>query len=97
MIGRLALVPDHRAAAAQVFSDSLGTFASDGPIVVPSHFDAGGLSAAAILVRSLRRARRVSGPLTVGGNGHATGPALQASDWNSFVLGLGIPQAQVPA
>ena len=96
MIGRLALVPDHCAAAAQVFSDALGTFASDRPIVVLSHFDADGLSAAAILVRSMERDRRVSGPLA-GGNGHAAGPALQAADWNSFVLGLGIPQAQVPA
>ncbi len=33
------------------------------------------------------------------GNGHAqaTGGALRAADWNSFVTGLGIPQAQVSA
>ena len=33
------------------------------------------------------------------GNGHgqATGGALQVGDWNSFVTGLGFPQAQVSA
>ncbi len=33
------------------------------------------------------------------GNGHAqaSGGALRAADWNSFVTGLGIPQAQVSA
>lgn len=33
------------------------------------------------------------------GNGHAqaTGGALRAADWNSFVTGLGLPQAQVSA
>ena len=33
------------------------------------------------------------------GNGHtqATGGALRAADWNGFVNGLGMPQAQVPA
>jgi hypothetical protein len=31
------------------------------------------------------------------GHAHATGGALQTADWNSFVAGLGIPQAQVSA
>ncbi|RST31386.1 DHH family phosphoesterase [Sphingomonas ginkgonis] len=33
------------------------------------------------------------------GNGHAqaTGGALRSADWNAFIAGLGLPQAQVPA
>ena len=66
MIGRLALVPDPRLAAAEALSEALDGFDRFRPVVVLSHFDADGLSAAAILIRALERAGRASIPLVVG-------------------------------
>ena len=66
MIGRLQRVADPRAAAAQAMSDALETFDRARPLVVVSHFDADGLSAAAILVRSLERAGWAVIPVIVG-------------------------------
>ena len=66
MIGRLALVPDRRTAAAEALSEALDGFDRGRPVVVLSHFDADGLSAAAILVRALERAGRAATPLVVG-------------------------------
>ena len=66
MIGRLAQSPDPRAAAASAFLDTLETFDRARSIVVLSHFDADGLSAAAILVRALERVEWVALPVIVG-------------------------------
>ena len=78
MIGRLALVPDPRAAAAEALSDALERFDRGRPVVVVSHFDADGLAAAAILARSLGRAGRVSIPLIVGKGETPWDPAIGA-------------------
>lgn len=47
-------------------ADAVAGFRSAGPVIVVSHFDADGLSAAAILVRALRAAGRPVQPLVVG-------------------------------
>ena len=47
-------------------SDALASFGPEGPIVVFSHFDADGLTAAAILIRALRRAGRTVESLVIG-------------------------------
>ncbi len=78
MIGRLALVPDPRAAAAEALSDALTGFDRGRPAVIVSHFDADGLSAAAILVRALERAGRPSIPLVVGKGETPWDPAMAA-------------------
>jgi single-stranded DNA-specific DHH superfamily exonuclease len=69
MIGRLSKAGDVRTAARQAMTDALAAFGRDGPIVVLSHFDADGLSAAAILVRALRQAGWNSEPLVIGKTG----------------------------
>ncbi len=66
MIGRLSCVSDVRAAARCAMADAVAGFRSAGPVIVVSHFDADGLSAAAILVRALRAAGRPVQPLVVG-------------------------------
>ena len=66
MIGRLTLAADPRTAAREAMSDALGGFDRARPLVIVSHFDADGLSAAAILVRSLERAAWAAIPLIVG-------------------------------
>jgi hypothetical protein len=66
VIGTLAHVSDHRVAAAEALADGLGSFDRSRPIVVLSHFDADGLSAAAILLRALERADWLAVPLVVG-------------------------------
>lgn len=47
-------------------TDALAGFRARGPVVILSHFDADGLAAAAILVRSLRAAGRAAEPLVIG-------------------------------
>jgi single-stranded DNA-specific DHH superfamily exonuclease len=69
MIGRLSQAGDVRTAARQAMVDALAAFGREGPIVVLSHFDADGLSAAAILLRALRQAGWNSEPLVVGKTG----------------------------
>ncbi len=66
MLGRLSQGSDHHAAASGALSDALERFDRSRPITVVSHFDADGLSAAAILVRALTRAGWASIPLVVG-------------------------------
>ena len=66
VIGALAHASDGRVAAAEALADGLGSFDRSRSIVVHSHFDADGLSAAAILVRALARADRLAIPLVVG-------------------------------
>ena len=66
MLGRLAHVPEPRAAARAAFADALAGFGREGPIVVLCHFDADGLSAAAILVRALLAAGRPAQPFVLG-------------------------------
>lgn len=66
MIGRLASASDCRAGSAEAFSGALQLFDRSRPIVVLSHFDADGLSAAAILTRSLERTGWTPVPLIVG-------------------------------
>ena len=78
MIGRLAPGPDPRAAAAQAMSDALAGFDRGRPVAVVSHFDADGLSAAAILVRSLERLGRASIPIVVGKGETPWDPAMTA-------------------
>ena len=78
MIGRLALAPDSRAAAIQAMSDALNGFDRDRPVAVVSHFDADGLAAAAILVRSLTHAGQASIPLVVGKGETPWDPAMAA-------------------
>jgi single-stranded-DNA-specific exonuclease len=56
MIGKLANTTDPRSTTAQVFGEALTGFAPGRPVIVMSHFDADGLSAAAILIRALTRA-----------------------------------------
>jgi single-stranded DNA-specific DHH superfamily exonuclease len=69
MIGRLSQAGDVRTAVRQAMVDALAAFGREGPIVVLSHFDADGLSAAAILVRALRQAGWNSEPLVIGKTG----------------------------
>lgn len=66
MIGKLAHARDVRAAAAAGLDDALSAFHPKRPIIVACHFDADGLSAAAILVRALRRFGRLTQPYIVG-------------------------------
>lgn len=66
MIGRLSPDGDVRAATLTAMADALATFRHDGPITVLSHFDADGLSAAAILVRALRQAGWRAEPMVIG-------------------------------
>jgi len=69
MIGRLSHAVDVRAAAQTAMIDALATFRRDGTIVVLSHFDADGLSAAAILARALRLAGWRVEPVVIGKTG----------------------------
>ncbi len=66
MLGRLSHGSDHRAAASGALLDALDRFDRSRPVAVVSHFDADGLSAAAILVRALTRAGWAPVPLVVG-------------------------------
>lgn len=66
MIGRLACEPEARAATARALSDALQTFDRSRPVAIVCHFDADGLSAAAILIRSLERAGWASTPFVIG-------------------------------
>jgi hypothetical protein len=66
MIGALADTADPRAAACDAFSGALATFDRARSVVVLSHFDADGLSAAAILVRALRSAGWQAESVTTG-------------------------------
>jgi len=54
MIGALADAADPRTAAADAFAKGLAGFDPDRPVLILGHFDADGLSAAAILARALR-------------------------------------------
>ena len=56
MTGALTHAADPRGAAASAFSDALASFDRARPVVILSHFDADGLSAAAILCRALTQA-----------------------------------------
>lgn len=55
MIGVLSDVSDPRATAREAFARAVGGFTPDRPVLVVSHFDADGLSAAAVLARGLGR------------------------------------------
>ena len=66
MIGVLKDVSEFRSAASEALTDALGQFDGSRPIFVVSHFDADGLSAAALLVRSLEQAGRRSVPFIIG-------------------------------
>lgn len=66
MIGRLSQVTDVRAAARGGFSEALGGFDRARVVAVLCHFDADGLSAAAILVRALSAAGWQATPVLVG-------------------------------
>jgi single-stranded DNA-specific DHH superfamily exonuclease len=66
MIGKLATASNPQEAAGAAFAEALRTFDRKRPIVVLCHFDADGLSAAAILVRALRNAGWTALPLVVG-------------------------------
>ncbi|GJD46119.1 hypothetical protein AFCDBAGC_3999 [Methylobacterium cerastii] len=57
-LGRLSGRDDVRAAARDAMAAALAAFEPDAPVLVVSHFDADGLSAAAILIRALRQAGR---------------------------------------
>lgn len=58
MIGVLSDVSDPRATTRDAFTRAWEEFAPDRPVLVVSHFDADGLSAAAILARGLRERGR---------------------------------------
>jgi single-stranded-DNA-specific exonuclease len=58
MIGALSNTSDPRAATNEAFARAVEGFAPDWPVLVVSHFDADGLSAAAILARGLREQGR---------------------------------------
>ena len=66
MIGRLSRVDDVRAASRGAMADAVASFQSAGPVIVVCHFDADGLSAAAILVRALRAAGKAATPFVIG-------------------------------
>jgi single-stranded DNA-specific DHH superfamily exonuclease len=69
MIGRLSQTGDVRSAARKAMEDALGAFEQSGAVIVLCHFDADGLSSAAILVRALRQAGRAAEPLVIGKTG----------------------------
>ena len=58
MIGVLSDSSDPRATTREAFIRALGGFGVDRPVLVVSHFDADGLSAAAVLARALREQGR---------------------------------------
>jgi single-stranded-DNA-specific exonuclease len=58
MIGILSDSSDPRSTTREAFDQALQSFAPDRPVLVVSHFDADGLSAAAILARGLREQGR---------------------------------------
>jgi len=66
MIGSLADAANPRLAARQAFKDGLARFDAAGPVVILGHFDADGLSAAAILARALRTSGRTATVRIVG-------------------------------
>ncbi|SOB87662.1 single-stranded-DNA-specific exonuclease [Sphingomonas guangdongensis] len=78
MLGRLAHVDDPRAAARAAFEDGLAAFDRTRPVVVLCHFDADGLSAAAILVRALTAASWRATPVLVGKGETPWDPAVTA-------------------
>ncbi|PAX06664.1 DHH family phosphoesterase [Sphingomonas lenta] len=59
MVGVLDTATDPRAATREAFARALDGFAPDRPALVVSHFDADGLSAAAVLARGLGRPAEV--------------------------------------
>ena len=66
MVGSLSPDTDARAAAREAMTTALATFRPGRPVLVLSHFDADGLTAAAILIRALRRAGREAVSVVVG-------------------------------
>jgi single-stranded-DNA-specific exonuclease len=78
MIGRLSEVGDVREAAQAAFADAIDSASHNGTIVVLSHFDADGLAAAAILVRSLHADGRRVEPLVIGKTGSPWDPEIAA-------------------
>ena len=66
MIGALAHAAEPRLAACDAFGEALSRFDQAKPIAVLSHFDADGLTAAAILVRALRTAGWQADAVTTG-------------------------------
>ena len=63
MLGRLAQSANVRLAAHEALRDALGGFDRDRALLVICHFDADGLSAAALLVRALQRTGWAAVPL----------------------------------
>ena len=66
IVGSLSPDGDVRAAARDAMTAALATFKRGRPILVVSHFDADGLTAAAILIRALRQAGREAVSVVVG-------------------------------
>ncbi len=66
MIGRLANISDVSGAAASAMTEALDRFDRARPVLVMCHFDADGLSAAAILIRALIGAGRQACPFVIG-------------------------------
>ncbi|MGI3904044.1 MAG: hypothetical protein ACRYGP_01135 [Janthinobacterium lividum] len=66
MIDRLTLVGEPRVATVEALSDALDSFDRARPTAVLSHFDADGLSAAAIRSRALERAGWAAVPVIIG-------------------------------
>ena len=66
MLARLTAAADPRAAARDVFTEALASFDRARPIVVLCHFDADGLSAAALLIRALTGSGWLAEPLVLG-------------------------------
>jgi single-stranded DNA-specific DHH superfamily exonuclease len=66
IVGSLSPDGDVRAAARDAMTAAFATFKEGRPILVVSHFDADGLTAAAILIRALRRAGREAVSVVVG-------------------------------
>ena len=76
MIGSLSQVDDVRAAARAAMATAVAGFRGAGPVVVVTHFDADGLSAASILVRALRAAGKPVEPLVIGKTDSPWDPAM---------------------
>ena len=66
IVGSLSPDGDVRGAARDAMTAALATFKRGRPILVVSHFDADGLTAAAILIRALRQAGREAVSVVVG-------------------------------
>ncbi|WP_244537331.1 phosphoesterase [Methylobacterium pseudosasicola] len=66
VIGSLSSNSDVRAAAREAMTAVLATFKPGAPVLIVSHFDADGLTAAAILVKALRKAGMSAETLVIG-------------------------------